>query len=53
LRSGALKGVKISQMWLIEINALEAYLKRVEYLTHVGARADLPHRRNTSGWVSG
>ena len=30
LRSGALKGVKIGQMWLIEMDALEAYLKRVE-----------------------
>jgi excisionase family DNA binding protein len=30
LRSGALDGAKIGQMWLIEIDALEAYLKRVE-----------------------
>jgi len=30
LRSGALKGVKIGQMWLIEMDALEAYLKRAE-----------------------
>ena len=30
LHSGALKGVKIGQMWLIEMDALEAYLKRVE-----------------------
>ena len=30
LRSGALKGVKIGQMWLIEMDALEAYLKLVE-----------------------
>ena len=30
LRSGALKGAKIGQMWLIEMAALEAYLKRVE-----------------------
>ena len=30
LRSGALEGVKIGQMWLIELDALEAYLKRVE-----------------------
>jgi len=30
LRSGALKGVKIGQMWLIEMDALETYLKRVE-----------------------
>jgi excisionase family DNA binding protein len=30
LRSGALEGVKIGQMWLIEMDALEAYLKRVE-----------------------
>jgi excisionase family DNA binding protein len=30
LRSGALKGVKIGQMWLIEMDALEAYLKRIE-----------------------
>ena len=30
LRSGALKGVKIGQMWLIEMDALGAYLKHVE-----------------------
>jgi excisionase family DNA binding protein len=30
LRSGTLKGCKIGQMWLIEADALEAYLKRVE-----------------------
>lgn len=30
LRSGALKGVKIGQMWLIEMDALDEYLKRVE-----------------------
>jgi excisionase family DNA binding protein len=30
LRSGALKGVKIGQMWLIEMDALETYLKHVE-----------------------
>lgn len=30
LRSGALEGIKIGQMWLIEMDALEAYLKRVE-----------------------
>ena len=30
LRSGVLSGVKIGQMWLIEMDALEAYLKRVE-----------------------
>ena len=30
LRSGTLEGVKIGQMWLIDIAALEAYLKRVE-----------------------
>jgi len=30
LRSGALGGIKIGQMWLIEMDALEAYLKRVE-----------------------
>ena len=26
LRSGALEGVKIGQMWLIEMDALDAYL---------------------------
>jgi excisionase family DNA binding protein len=30
LRSGKLRGVKIGQMWLIEMDALEAYLKHVE-----------------------
>jgi excisionase family DNA binding protein len=30
LRSGALKGVKIGQMWLIEMDALETYLQHVE-----------------------
>ena len=30
LRSGTLKGVKIGQMWLIELDALEAHLQRVE-----------------------
>ena len=30
LRSGALKGGKIGQMWLIEMDALEAHLKRAE-----------------------
>ncbi len=30
LRSGALKGVKIGQMWLIEMEALETYLKSRE-----------------------
>lgn len=30
LRSGTLKGCKIGQMWLIEVDALEAYLKRLE-----------------------
>ena len=30
LRSGALKGVKIGQMWLIDMDALEAHLKHVE-----------------------
>ena len=30
LRSGALEGGKIGQMWLIEMEALETYLKRVE-----------------------
>ena len=30
LRSGALKGCKIGQMWLIEMEALEAYLKLAE-----------------------
>jgi hypothetical protein len=30
LRSGALEGGKIGQMWLIDMNALEAHLKRAE-----------------------
>ena len=30
LRSGALSGVKIGQMWLIEMESLEAYLEHVE-----------------------
>ena len=30
LRSGALEGIKIGQMWLIDMDALEAYLIRVE-----------------------
>ena len=30
LRSGALKGVKIGQMWLIEMSALENYLQHSE-----------------------
>ena len=30
LRSGALSGVKIGQMWLIEMDALENYLKHAE-----------------------
>ena len=30
LRSGALEGVKIGQMWLIEMDALETYLQHVE-----------------------
>jgi len=30
LRSGALEGVKIGQMWLIDMDALEAYLQRVK-----------------------
>jgi excisionase family DNA binding protein len=30
LRSGALEGRKIGQMWLIEVDALEEYLKHVE-----------------------
>jgi excisionase family DNA binding protein len=29
LRSGALRGIKIGQIWLIEVDALKAYLKRV------------------------
>ena len=30
LRSGMLSGVKIGQMWLIELDSLVVYLKRVE-----------------------
>jgi len=30
LRSGTLEGVKIGQMWLIEMEALESYLQHVE-----------------------
>ena len=30
LRSGVLKGVKIGQMWLSEMEALETYLKHIE-----------------------
>ncbi len=30
LRSGALEGVKIGQMWLIEMDALETYLNQAE-----------------------
>ena len=30
LRSGALEGIKIGQMWLIDMQALESYLQRVE-----------------------
>ena len=30
LRSGALSGVKIGQMWLIEMEALETHLNRAE-----------------------
>ncbi len=30
LRSGALEGIKIGQMWLIEMDALETYLKRAK-----------------------
>jgi excisionase family DNA binding protein len=30
LRSGVLKGVKIGQMWLIEMEALESHLNRAE-----------------------
>ena len=34
LRSGALKGVKIGQMWLIDMGSLETYLH------HVGTTTD-------------
>lgn len=30
LRSGALKGIKIGQMWLIDMESLEKYLEHVE-----------------------
>jgi len=30
LRFGVLKGIKIGQLWLIDIDALEVYLHRVE-----------------------
>ena len=30
LCSGVLEGIKVGQMWLIEMDVLEAYLKRVE-----------------------
>ena len=30
LRSGTLEGIKIGQIWLIEIQSLETYLKHVE-----------------------
>ena len=30
LRSGALEGVKTGQMWLIDMESLEAYLENVE-----------------------
>jgi len=30
LRSGTLEGVKIGQMWLIDMESLEMYLKHVE-----------------------
>ena len=30
LRSGTMKGVKIGQMWLIDMESLEAYIKHVE-----------------------
>ena len=30
LRSGTLEGVKIGQMWLIEMDALEEYVRHVE-----------------------
>jgi len=33
LRSGTLRGVKIGQMWLIEMDALEVYLKRVKSIS--------------------
>ncbi len=33
LRSGTLEGVKIGQMWLIYMEALDAYLQRIEDTT--------------------
>jgi hypothetical protein len=30
LRSGTLEGIKIGQIWLIEVQSLESYLQRVE-----------------------
>ena len=33
LRSGALRGIIIGQMWLVEMDALEAYLKHVENIS--------------------
>ena len=30
MRSGKLKGIKIGQLWLIEMEALEMYLQHVE-----------------------
>ena len=30
LRSGTLEGVKIGQMWLIDMESLEAYLEHIE-----------------------
>ena len=30
LRSGKLRGIKIGQLWLIEMQSLETYLQRVE-----------------------
>jgi excisionase family DNA binding protein len=30
LRSGALDGIKIGQMWLIDMESLEAYLEHIE-----------------------
>ncbi len=33
LRSGKLDGIKIGQLWLIEMQSLETYLQRVENTT--------------------
>jgi hypothetical protein len=41
LRSGTLKGCKIDQMWLIEVDALEAYLKRAEYYIRPPLRTEV------------